>query len=133
MDVTTYNNELMALWQELDQCYDYNWRCTEDSVLFIKMHENECDIIFLVGLNKELDEVRGRILRNNPLPTIRETISDIRRDEARQRVMMGKSNSATDGSTHVTNNFNKDNKKYGKKDGKLWCDHYELYYHTRET
>lgn len=24
IDVTTYYNELMALWQELDQYYDYN-------------------------------------------------------------------------------------------------------------
>jgi len=30
-------------------------------------------IIFLAGLNKELDEVEGRFLGNNPLPTIRET------------------------------------------------------------
>jgi len=47
--------------------------------------------------------------------------------------MMGKSNLATDGSALITNNFNKDSKKYGKKDGKLWCDHCERYYHTRET
>lgn len=132
-DVTTYYNELMALWQELDQCYDYNWRCTEDSVQFTKTQENDRVFIFLAGLNKELDEVRGRILGNNPLPTIRETFSEIRRVEARQRVMMGKSNSATDGSALVTNNFNKDSKKYVKKDGKPWCDHCERYYHTRET
>ena len=47
--------------------------------------------------------------------------------------MMGKSNSTTNGYALVTNNFNKDDKKYGKKDGKLWCDHCERYYHTRET
>jgi len=38
--------------------------------------------------------------------------------------MMGKSNSTTDGSTLVTNS-----KKYGK----LWCDPYERYWHTRGT
>ena len=47
--------------------------------------------------------------------------------------MMGKSNSTIDGSALLTNNFNKDIKKYGKKDDKLWCDHYERYYHTHET
>jgi len=79
------------------------------------------------------DEVKGRIPGNNPLPTIRETFSKIRREEARKNVMMEKSNPSTDGSTLVTNNFNKDNKKYGMKDGKPWCDHCKRYYHTRET
>ncbi|KAI5389351.1 hypothetical protein KIW84_074846 [Lathyrus oleraceus] len=54
--VTAYCNELLTLWQELDLCYDDNWRCTEDNILFLKRQENDCVLMFLVGLNEDLDE-----------------------------------------------------------------------------
>ncbi|KAI5434139.1 hypothetical protein KIW84_021124 [Lathyrus oleraceus] len=60
--VTAYYNELLTLWQELDLCYDDNWRCTEDSVLFLKRQENDRVFMFLARLNKDLDEVRGSAL-----------------------------------------------------------------------
>ena len=44
---------------------------------------------FLYGLNKELDEVRGRILGKTPLPSIREAFAEVRREESQKRVMMG--------------------------------------------
>ncbi|WJX71431.1 hypothetical protein P8452_55427 [Trifolium repens] len=61
-NVTAYYNELLTLWQELDLCYDDNWKCAEDSVLFLKRQENDRVFMFLAGLNKDLDEVRGRVL-----------------------------------------------------------------------
>lgn len=92
---------------------------------FIKTQENDHVSIFLAGLNKELNEIRGSVLG----PIIRIFFLQKLREEARQRVMMGRSNSTTDGSTLVTNNFNKDRKKYGK----LWCDPCERCWHTRGT
>ncbi|KAI5384143.1 hypothetical protein KIW84_071236 [Lathyrus oleraceus] len=56
----------------------------EDNALFLKMQENDCVFMFLAGLNKDLDEVRGRVLGKVPLPTLRETFTEIRREEARQ-------------------------------------------------
>ena len=44
--------------------------------------------LFLAGLNKELDEVRGRILGQKPLPSLREVFLEIRREESRRRVML---------------------------------------------
>ncbi|KAI5427992.1 hypothetical protein KIW84_033125 [Lathyrus oleraceus] len=36
-----------------------NWnRCTEDNVLFLKRQENNCVLMFLVGLDKDLDEAQ---------------------------------------------------------------------------
>ncbi|KAI5404768.1 hypothetical protein KIW84_051793 [Lathyrus oleraceus] len=55
--VTAYYNELLTLWQELDLCYDDSWRCTKDNVLFLKMQKYDCVFMFLVGLNKYLDEM----------------------------------------------------------------------------
>ncbi|KAK8370741.1 hypothetical protein V6Z12_A01G197800 [Gossypium hirsutum] len=43
---------------------------------------------FLAGLNRELDEVRGRILGRSPLPTIGEAFAEVRREEKHRLVMM---------------------------------------------
>ncbi|RVW89138.1 Retrovirus-related Pol polyprotein from transposon RE1 [Vitis vinifera] len=44
--------------------------------------------VFL-GLNRELDDVRGRIMGIKPLPSLREAFSEVRREESRKKVMMG--------------------------------------------
>lgn len=122
----------MTLWQELDLCYDDNWRCTEDSVLFLKRQENDHVFMFLAGLNKDLDEVRGRVLGKTPLPTLRETFAEIRREEARQGIMMGKTpqSSESEGSALATRNPDE-----GKRSDKVipYCDHCRREWHTRET
>lgn len=129
--VTAYYNELLTLWQELDLCYDDNWRCTEDSVLFLKRQENDRVFMFLAGLNTDLDEVRGRVLGKIPLPTLRETFAEIRREEARQGIMMGKTprSSESEGSALAIRNLGE-----GKRSDKVpWCDHCKREWHTREN
>ncbi|KAG6516860.1 hypothetical protein ZIOFF_020233 [Zingiber officinale] len=44
---------------------------------------------FLMGLDKSLDEVHGRILNKKPLPNPREVFSEVHREERRKRIMMG--------------------------------------------
>ncbi|KAJ6853576.1 uncharacterized protein M6B38_249465 [Iris pallida] len=119
-DVTTYYNEMLTQWQVLDLCYDDSWRCAEDNILFLKRQENDRVFMFLAGLNKDLDEVRCQILGKILLPTLRETFSEIRREEARQGIMIGKApqSSESEGSALATRNFNE-----SKKTDKPWCDH----------
>ena len=45
---------------------------------------------FLAGPNIEFDEVRGKIIRRQPLPSIGEVFSEVRREESRRNVMLGK-------------------------------------------
>jgi len=45
---------------------------------------------FLAGLNVEFDEVHGRILGRNPIPPIGEVFAEVRREESRRPVMLGK-------------------------------------------
>ena len=71
-DVTTYYNELVTLWQKLDQCYDDVWEKSNDYARHKKREENDRVYVFLAGLNRSLDEVRGCILGRRPLPSIRE-------------------------------------------------------------
>lgn len=44
---------------------------------------------FLVGLNVEFDEVRG-IIGRQPLPSLGEVFSKVRREKSRRNVMLGK-------------------------------------------
>ena len=67
----------------------YEWTCTKDEVLYKEIVEQKRIFKFLLGLNQNLDEVRGRVLGNKPLPKIREVFSEVRREESRKKVMMG--------------------------------------------
>ena len=71
MSVTNYFNMLTRYWQQLDLFEVHEWRCKEDRTQYQKIVETKRIFKFLMGLNKELDEVRGRILGTKPLPPIR--------------------------------------------------------------
>ena len=45
---------------------------------------------FLAGLNVEFDEVLWRIIGRPPLPPIGEVFAEVRREESRRSVMLGK-------------------------------------------
>lgn len=89
MDVTHYFNSLKNLWQELDLFNECEWRCIDDGARYKKLVDKDRIYDFLAGLNKELDDVRGRILGTKPLPSIREIFAEVRREESRKRVMLG--------------------------------------------
>ncbi|XP_041009638.1 uncharacterized protein LOC121253694 isoform X3 [Juglans microcarpa x Juglans regia] len=80
--------EKTTLWQELDLSFEEEWKCTGDSVRYKKRLENERVFEFLVGLNQDLDDVRGRILGRRPLPSTREVFSEVRQEENRRKVML---------------------------------------------
>ncbi|GAV79767.1 UBN2_3 domain-containing protein, partial [Cephalotus follicularis] len=52
--------QLQMLWQELDLHYEVDWEDLEENQKFKKHLEKELLYEFLAGLNRELDEVRGR-------------------------------------------------------------------------
>lgn len=86
-EVTEYYNEMEALWQELDLCYDEEGDCIKDSARYMKKMKNDKVYMFLAGLNKNLDEIRGRILGRKPLPSLREVFSKVRREEGWRKVI----------------------------------------------
>ncbi|RVW83276.1 Retrovirus-related Pol polyprotein from transposon TNT 1-94 [Vitis vinifera] len=64
---------------------------------------------FFLGLNRELDDVRGRIMGIKPLPSLREAFSEVRREESRKKVMMGSKEQPAptlDGSALAARSFN---------------------------
>ena len=50
--------------------------------------KNERVFEFLAGLNRELDDVRSRVLSCWLLPSVREVFSEVKREESRRKVML---------------------------------------------
>ncbi|KAH9722152.1 retrovirus-related pol polyprotein from transposon RE1 [Citrus sinensis] len=121
---------------ELDLCYDEQWDCSSDSVRYKKMLENDRVYVFLAGLNRDLDEVRGRILSRKPLPSIREVFSEVRSEEARRNVMLNdvkatREVESSESSALVSKAPEPDGDQRNSK--KPLCDFYKRSWHTRET
>lgn len=75
--VTMYFTNLTCHWQQLDLFQTHQWKCTEDSVSFRKIVETRRIFKFPMGLNKSLDDARGRILISKPLPLLREVFFEV--------------------------------------------------------
>lgn len=69
-------------------CMVKQWDCPGDGVRYKKRLENERVYEFLVELNRELDDVRSRILSRRPLPPTREVFAEVKREESRQQIML---------------------------------------------
>ena len=85
---------------------------------------------FLIGLNKNLDEVRGKILGTKPLPTIREAFSKVRREENMMKIMLKVVSPNLETSALTTRGIQQSTKK---KMGCPWCDRCHKIGHTSDT
>ena len=124
LSVTQYFNVLTRHWQQIDMFEVHSWKCADDTALYKKIVEQKRTIKFLLGLNKELDQVRSRVMGIKPLPTIREAFSEIRREESRKKVMMGSSSAqAPEGSALAAQGFppyNHNNDDNRQRQGRPW-------------
>ncbi|KAK9099993.1 hypothetical protein Scep_023423 [Stephania cephalantha] len=91
LSVTQYYSLLTRHWQKIDRIDTHKWKCREDGKLYRSIVETKRVFKFLSGLNKDLDEARGRVLSTKPLPSIREAFSVIRYEESLQKIMLGDS------------------------------------------
>ncbi|KAL4560354.1 hypothetical protein LXL04_032504 [Taraxacum kok-saghyz] len=137
LTVTSYFTSLNRYWQQLDVLDTLTWSCSADGKQYKRIPETERIYKFLLGLNQELDEVRGRILGMKPMPSLREVFSEVRREESRRRVMLGVSgHPVTEGSalaTRFPSNPKSGTGPSQKKTGRPWCDHCKRPGHTKET
>ncbi|KAE8715706.1 hypothetical protein F3Y22_tig00110160pilonHSYRG00175 [Hibiscus syriacus] len=65
------------MWDELDMYYEVDWGEDLEHTKFMSHLNKERLYEFLAGLNRDLDEVRGRILGRTYLPTIREAFIEL--------------------------------------------------------
>ena len=89
-----------------------------------------------MGVNKDLDEVYGRILGTKSLPTIQEAFLKVRLEKSHQKVMMGSSNSSSIGKGSALTvrgsqqHLNNDNRP---RKGQPWCNHCRKPGYTKDT
>ncbi|KAK5784137.1 hypothetical protein PVK06_038657 [Gossypium arboreum] len=128
MPVTLYYNTLTALWQQLDLYAHYDWVDPRDAALYQQIVTQRRLFQFLQGLNKNLDEVRGRVLAISPLPSLREAFSMVKKEESRRCVMLSDEPSSTsERSALLTHQSSPSSKR-----GRPWCDHCKKPGHSKE-
>ncbi|KAL5857493.1 hypothetical protein ACOSQ3_004951 [Xanthoceras sorbifolium] len=138
--VTKYFAGLKRLWQDLDMFYDHKWKNSADGIYFNQIIESSRIFTFLVGLNIEFDEVRGRIIGRQPLPSINEVFAEVRREQSRRLVMLGKKNGESSPvetfalvSQEAAATVNKIQTRKNDERPKVWCDFCNKPRHTKET
>ncbi|KAL3498367.1 hypothetical protein ACH5RR_041099 [Cinchona calisaya] len=100
-----------------------------------KIIEKERIFKFLLGLDKSLDEVRGRIIGAKSFPLVHEAFSDVQKEESRMKLMMGTQSSSItprtlEGSALMSQGTNLNASAWQKKN-RLWSKHYRRPCHTR--
>ncbi|KAF7814569.1 Retrovirus-related Pol polyprotein from transposon RE1 [Senna tora] len=124
LSVPQYFNTLNRYWLQLDMFECPEWKCSEDAATYQKLVEKERIYKFLLGLNKSLDNIRGRILSVKPLPSLREVLSTVRHEESRRKLMLGSlvDSDPMNGSALAVHGVSH-NPGNGQKKGRPWCDH----------
>ena len=137
LTLTNYYNILGRHWQQLDVYEEYDWNCPEDAAKYQKIVEKRQLFKFLLGgLNKDLDEIRGRILGTKALPIIREAFTEVKREESRKKLMLGKQTAVaiTESSALATRGQSSNNGgNQRQQKGRPWCDHCKKHGHTKDT
>lgn len=92
---------------------------------------------FLLGLNKNLDEDRGRVMGTKPILRLREAFSYFNREESKgKKVTMSSQHPSPTlkGSALAAYGSRLQNLQdtHPQKKGRPWCDHYAKHGHTKD-
>ncbi|KAF7835224.1 Retrovirus-related Pol polyprotein from transposon RE1 [Senna tora] len=133
LSVPQYFNALNRYWLQLDMFECPEWKCSEDAATYQKLVEKERIYKFLLGLNKSLDNIRGRILSVKPLPSLREVLSTVHHEESRRKLMLGSlaDSDSVNGSALAVHGVSH-NPGNGQKKGRPWCDHCHCTGHVKD-
>ena len=104
-----YFNNLTKLWQELDLFAPQSWHDPKDAAIYRKILARERTYDFLAGLDRTLDDTRGRILGIKPLPSLDEIFAEVRREGSRKHIILSLS-SSMDSSALAVRQFDGRNK-----------------------
>lgn len=75
MQLPQYFTQLSREWQQLDTFEGHKWECTNNAATYKKkIVEMKRVFKFFLGLNKQVDEVCGRILAIKPLHTLEKSL-----------------------------------------------------------
>ncbi|RVW80173.1 Retrovirus-related Pol polyprotein from transposon TNT 1-94 [Vitis vinifera] len=139
--LSEYYGELTEIFCELDHRDEVVMKDLEDIAAYWKSIERQRVHIFLVGLDGDFEQIRGKILRKDPLPDLEECYALIQREVVRHASMKAESDNP-DTSTMVVRqrstqnwqdqsktNHPKTNPNIDKSTFK--CTHYNKIGHTK--
>ncbi|CAN0888003.1 hypothetical protein LINGRAHAP2_LOCUS15732 [Linum grandiflorum] len=144
MSVNDYYNSLSHYWMQLDGYETQDWKDPDDGELCRKFVNKKRTLHFLLGLNHDLDDVRGRVMATKPFPELEEAVSEVRREELRRHVMLSETKAVTNVSalkseapvaTALVGNKQNHNKQ--KEIATVYppitkyCDHCKVYFHDK--
>ncbi|CAL5385807.1 unnamed protein product [Camellia sinensis] len=82
--LSTYFGDLVAIFQELDHRDKIIMKDPDDMIAYVKSVERLRVHIFLNGLDTEFEQIRGEVLRKDPVLDLDEAYAYIRRDAVRR-------------------------------------------------
>ena len=88
---------------------------------------------FLLRLNKDLDDVRGRILSIKPLPNVREAFSKVCQEESQTKVMLGTQHSFSSAENSALSVWGAQSNCDKQQRNKPVSDHCRKIGHTKDT
>ncbi|KAL6270466.1 hypothetical protein ACE6H2_027377 [Prunus campanulata] len=86
-NLSTYYGELTEIFSELDHRDKAVMTCARDIEIYRKSIQRQRVHIFLAGLDVEFEQIRGEILRKDPIPELEATYALVRRDSVRRATM----------------------------------------------
>ncbi|PNX91449.1 hypothetical protein L195_g047580, partial [Trifolium pratense] len=87
--LSEYYGELIEIFRELDHRDTVNMKDPDDTIAYKKSIDRLRVHIFLAGLDGIFDQVRGEILRKDPIPGLEECHGLIRREAVRHATLKG--------------------------------------------
>ncbi|KAG5530532.1 hypothetical protein RHGRI_025472 [Rhododendron griersonianum] len=90
--LSTYYGDLIKIFQELDHCDKIVMKDPDDVVAYQKSVERLRVHIFLNGLDAEFEQLRGEILRKDPVLDLEETYAYVCQDAIRRTTLNEESN-----------------------------------------
>ncbi|RVW35800.1 hypothetical protein CK203_082476 [Vitis vinifera] len=118
--------QLTRYWQQLDLFETHSWKYSDDAATYRQIVEQKRLFKFFLRLNRELDDVRGRIMSIKPLPSLRRFFQRLGMKKGRKKVMMGSKEQPAptlDASALAARSFNSSGGDRQKRD-RPWCDYY---------
>jgi len=92
--LTEYYGELTEIFSELDHRDKVVMESPKDVESYRKSIQRLRVHIFLAGLDNDLEQIRGEILRKDPIPNLEEVYALVRREDLRRQTMMTETDTA---------------------------------------
>ncbi|KAK4269460.1 hypothetical protein QN277_022614 [Acacia crassicarpa] len=131
MSLDDYYLEKSTLWQEFDALTNKTHHCGADAKEDHKEKEEERVYELLAELNVISDDVRARILSQEPLPSVREVYITLRDEEDKRKSMLQNQNNST--MTFVPSEASALAVRFKGSKGRLACDHCKKSGHKKDN